>query len=182
MSLIVVLLKYTEGIMTKMSTQKNKKVFDKFSLKKNDSASAPNKNKTRSFIFITFHSVKRNGKQLVKRMLLSRLFQKFFKVAVGVFIFSVSAYGIYLYFDNSLANDVVVSESEIIDRISKLTSVPGEDPDDMKRVEDAESLKKQNIFFENIKNGDYIIIYPKLAIIYDLRNNKIVAIKKSEER
>ena len=32
-----------------------------------------------------------------------------------------------------------------------------------------------------VKEGDYIVMYPKLAVIYDLRNNSIVAIKKSEK-
>lgn len=126
------------------------------------------------------HSTKRYGKQVVKNILLSKVFHVFFKVSVGVLIFYTVSHMVYSHFSEGIANDVVVSKSEIIDRISKLTALPNEVPDAIVRVEDSETLKKQNDFYVNVKSGDYIVMYPKLAVIYDLRNNTIVALKKSE--
>lgn len=164
----------------KPSVQNKRKVFGNSYSKKNKYVEVVKKNKRISFVSNIMHSAKRHLKQLLKRLLLSRVFHTAFKITVGILIFFSSVYGFYSYFNKSFANGVVVSKSEIIDRISKLTIIPNEPPEDVKRVEDSELLKKQNIFFENVKIGDYIIIYPKLAIIYDLRNNKIIAIKKSE--
>lgn len=128
------------------------------------------------------HSTKRYGKQLVKNMLLSKLFHIVFKVMVGILFFGIVSYLLYGYFNRTLANDIVVSKSEIVDRVAKLTSLPKGNPDAIVRVEDPEALKKQNSFYEDVKIGDYIVMYPKLAVIYDLRNNSIVAIKKTEEK
>lgn len=127
------------------------------------------------------HAVKRNSKTSLKRLLLSSYFQKVVTGLVAILVLSACFYGVYRYFNVSLANDVVVSQSEIIDRVAKLTSLPQEKPEAVVRVEDAETLKKQNVFYENVKVGDYIVVFSKVAVIYDLRNNSIVAIKKSEE-
>jgi hypothetical protein len=44
-------------------------------------------------------------------------------------------------------------------------------------VTDAEALKKQQpVFFSNVKNGDHVIIYPDMALIYDYQNNKIMKV------
>lgn len=124
------------------------------------------------------HSAKRYSKRVVKNMLLSRTFHTVFKIGAGVLLFSLVSYAGYNHVKVAFVNDVVVSKSEIIDRVAKLTSLPELPPEAVVRVEDPERLKKQNNFYENVKNGDYIVMYPKLAIIYDLRNNNIVAIKK----
>ena len=127
------------------------------------------------------HAVKRNSKTSLKKLLLSSYFQKVVTAFVTFLVLSACFYGVYRYFNASLANDVVVSQSEIIDRVAKLTALPQEKPEAVVRVEDAETLKKQNIFYENVKVGDYVVVFSKVAVIYDLRNNTIVAIKKSEE-
>lgn len=84
----------------------------------------------------------------------------------------------YLYIGKNVANDIVVSKSEIVARVAALTSVPQENPEKVVRVQDPETLKSQNPFYDNVKEGDYIVMYPSLAVIYDLRNNTIVATKK----
>jgi hypothetical protein len=89
-------------------------------------------------------------------------------------------YGAYALIGNTLANDVVVSKSEILARVAKLTPLPTISPDAVVRVQDSATLKKQNSFYENVKEGDYIVMYPGLAIIYDLRNDSVVALKRSE--
>lgn len=126
------------------------------------------------------YSMKRHGKRFIKNALLSHSFNVFSKVIMGIILFFAVSYGLYGYFGKAFSNDIIVSKSEIIDRVAKLTTLPPGKPDAIVRVEDAEILKKQNVFYENVKSGDYILMYPKLAIIYDLRNNSIIAVKKSE--
>ena len=107
------------------------------------------------------------------------MFSLVFSIAVLCLLF---AYGAYRYINSSVGNDVVVSKSEIIARVAKLTQVPSEEPGAVVRVENPEILKKQNSFYENVKAGDYILMYPSVAIIYDLMNNTIVSIKKMDPK
>lgn len=125
-------------------------------------------------------STKRYGKQTLRELLLSKTFHTAFKIVIGLMISSSAMYAGYAYMENTLANDVVVSKSEIIARIAKHTTLPNEEPEAVVRVQDAETLKKQNDFYENVKEGDYIVVYPKLAVIYDLLGDSIVAMKKTE--
>lgn len=142
--------------------------------------SSPLKQTTSSYYLKIKNSVKRRSKQALRDMLLSKLFHTGFKIVVGVLLFSGVSYGLYSYYNPALKNDVVVSKSEIVDRVSKLTTIPEGEPDAVVRVQDPETLKKQNIFYTNVKEGDYIVMYPKIAVIYDLRNNSIVAEKRTD--
>ncbi len=78
-----------------------------------------------------------------------------------------------------VANNVVVSESEIIRRIKTHTSVPNEEPISIVRVQDAESLRLQHAFYKDVKEGNYIVVYKDKVIIYDLRGDRVVAEKNS---
>ncbi len=89
-------------------------------------------------------------------------------------------YGAYAWIGNTLANDIVVSKSEILTRVAKKVELPKGEPDAVVRVQDADTLKKQQGFYADVKEGDYIVMYPGLAVIYDLRNDSIVALKRSE--
>ncbi len=116
-------------------------------------------------------------------MLLSKFFHRLVYV-VGISVLTLSAlYGAYAWFNPTLERNVIVSQSEIVSRISKLTPLPSHEvPEAVVRVENAEVLKKQSEFYggSTVKEGDYIVIYPSLAVIYDLRNNTIIATKRMQ--
>jgi hypothetical protein len=124
-------------------------------------------------------STKRYGKQTLRDLLLSKTFHSAFKVFLGLLISGSALYGAYAFIGNSVANDVVVSQSEIIARIAKHTELPEGAPEAIVRVQDPVTLQKQAALYENVKEGDYIVIYPSLAVVYDLRNDHIVALKSS---
>ncbi len=123
--------------------------------------------------------LKRYAKQGVKSMLLSPVFHSTVKIIATAVIVVSMLYGSYLYIGKTFANEVIVSQSEIVSRVGKLTDLPQEDPLEVVRVQDEEDLRKQNPFYKDIKEGQYILIYRKLAVIYDLRNNNIVGIKRN---
>lgn len=125
------------------------------------------------------YATKRYGKQTLRDLLLSKTFHSTFKVFIGLLISGSALYGAYAFIGNSIANDVVVSKSEILARVAKHTPLPEGEPEAVVRVQDPESLKKQNNLYENVKEGDYIVIYPTLAVVYDLRNDHIVALKST---
>ena len=122
--------------------------------------------------------IKRFLKQGIKSLLLSPVFHSTFKIISTAVVIVAMLYGSYFYVSKTFANEVVVSQSEIVARVGKLTSLPSEDPYEIVRVQDGEDLKKQNQFYKDVKEGDYILMYKNLAVIYDLRNNTIVAIKR----
>ena len=125
-------------------------------------------------------NTKRYGKQTLRDLLLSKTFGNSFKFFIGCLIAGSALYGAYAFIGNTFANDVVVSKSEILSRVAKHTELPSSEPDAVVRVQDAGTLQKQNDFYANVKEGDYIIMYPQLAVIYDLRNDSIVALKRTE--
>lgn len=125
-------------------------------------------------------AVKRRSKQTLRDILLSRTFHNGFKVLVGLLISGSALYGAYALIGNSIANDVVVSKSEILLRVGKHIELPEGEPEAVVRVQDPETLQKQNGLYENVKEGDYIVVYPTLAVVYDLRNDHIVAMKRTE--
>lgn len=115
----------------------------------------------------------------LRNMLLSRLFNLSIKTGlVGMITFS-ALYGAYALIGTNVAKDVIVSKSEIINRVGTLTELPKSAPEAVVRVGDPTTLRKQNAFYDGIKEGDYIVVYPSLAVIYDLRNNVIVGLKRS---
>lgn len=66
--------------------------------------------------------------------------------------------------------DVLVLES-----LKKIMLLPDDIEPTMAVINDVEALKAQQPnFFANAKNGDRIIVYPTLAIIYDYEANKII--------
>lgn len=97
-----------------------------------------------------------------------------------VMLLSTGLYGAYAVIENTVAEDIIISKSEIINRVMKLTTLPNENPEAVVRVENPENLQKQNSFYSGVKEGDYIIVYPELAVIYDLRNDAIVGLKVSD--
>jgi hypothetical protein len=123
--------------------------------------------------------LKRYAKQGVRSMLLSPVFHSSFKIVTTAVIVVSMLYGSYLYIGKTFANEVVVSQSEIVARVAKLTSLPVEEPYEIVRVQDEEDLRKQNPFYKDVKEGQYILIYKNIAVIYDLRNNSIVGIKRN---
>lgn len=143
-------------------------------MSKGSQKSASSRTSSRSPLF---RSVKRKGKETLRDILLSKTFHQGFKSLVGLLIVGSALYGTYAFIGNSIEHDVVVSKSEILARIGKHIDLPEGEPEAVVRVQDPETLKKQNNLYENVKEGDYIVIYPTLAAVYDLRSDRIIAMK-----
>jgi len=156
--------------------------------KKNNSSGITKKTVQKSTVLVSKHKqksqspyirkIKRYAKQGVKSVLLSPVFHSSFKIITVAAIAGSMLYFSYIYIGKTFANEVIVSQSEIVARVSKLTSLPSEEPYEIVRVQDEEDLRKQNPFYKDVKEGQYILIYKNMAVIYDLRNNVIVDIKR----
>lgn len=98
-----------------------------------------------------------------------------------VTIFSGVSYGGYALWDKVNAESLI-SQDEIILRVKKHIELPSIKPEEVVRVEDSNSLKKQNSFYQDIQEGNYIILYSNMAIIYDLQKDEIIAFRRSLEK
>ena len=125
--------------------------------------------------------IKLSSKKALKSMLLSPIFHTTFKIVTGLLISSSFFYASYLAIGHSLANEVVISQSEIVARAGKLIKLPSGEPKEMVRVQDPDDLRKQSEFFKDVKEGDYILMYDDEAVIYDLLDDKIVAVKETNK-
>jgi len=126
-------------------------------------------------------SVKNYGKKSLRAVLLSHTFHTGFRAIIISILVLAPFYGVYAYIGKTVANEIVISKSQILERVATHTILPVGNPEAVVRVQDAESLKRQNSFYDQVKSGDYIIMYKSLAIIYDLRSDQILAIKNITE-
>lgn len=61
----------------------------------------------------------------------------------------------------------------LVKKISKLMVLPEGTPQ-VVVVQDAETIKKQQLFFKNAENGDFVLLYTDTAILYSPSKDKIV--------
>ncbi len=70
-----------------------------------------------------------------------------------------------------------VTDQKILDQLKTIILLPDDVIPTMAIITDINVLKSnQPVFFAKAKNGDRVIIYPDLAIIYDYETNKIINI------
>lgn len=148
-------------------------------MKSRTKTSQTNSQRKRGSLSKISRGAKRYGKQTLRDILLSKTFHSSFKVLIGLMVTGSALYGVYAFIGTTFGDDIVVSKSEILSRVSKHTTLPQEDPEAVVRVQDPSTLKKQNALFENAKEGDYIVMYQDLAVVYDLRNDVIIALKRT---
>ena len=70
-----------------------------------------------------------------------------------------------------------LTDQKILTQLKKIILLPDNLTPSMAIVTNAETLKSQQpAFFADVKNGDRLIIYPDLVILYDYNANKIIKI------
>lgn len=62
--------------------------------------------------------------------------------------------------------------NQIVESVRRHMIIP--DNSTIATIVDAEELKKKNSFYANTKNGDYLIVTPKRAILYDPDKDVII--------
>jgi hypothetical protein len=71
----------------------------------------------------------------------------------------------------------LTEDQAVLLRLKQIMLLPEGVTPNMAVILDVETLKsKQPDFFSNAKNGDRLILYPDMAIIYDVQANKIIKI------
>lgn len=101
-----------------------------------------------------------------------------FILIVFILLAGSAAAAVYLYRENKklMADRVEIDETKrIIEQVSGMIDVPGEEVPTMATVADKEKLKDQE-FFANAENGDRLILYSstKKAILFRPSTGKII--------
>ncbi len=104
-----------------------------------------------------------------------------FKLLRLIFVssFSVSIVFVVLYgvIKSNRTNAESVTQDIVISQLSKTINIPEAGLVSVMRVSDAKSLSIQDNLYKNIKNGDYIIVYKSMILIYDFDSRFIKNIK-----
>jgi hypothetical protein len=109
-----------------------------------------------------------------RRISLSRSFKVMFLSIVSGLVVVIVIFG---YINSAKTKAESVTQENVISQLSKQISLPNETPVTFLRVSDAKSLSLQDEFYKNVQNGDYIIVYSSMALVYDFSNNKIENVK-----
>ena len=109
-----------------------------------------------------------------RRISLSRSFKVMFLSIVSGLVVVIVIFG---YINSTKTKAESVTQENVISQLSKQISLPSEAPVTFLRVSDAKSLSLQDEFYKNVQNGDYIIVYSSMALVYDFSNNKIENVK-----
>jgi len=101
-------------------------------------------------------------------------FAKLFKlVFASVAFLSLTFIVIYVVFLNNKTNAESVNQGTVLTQLSKNFVLPEEEVVSMMRVSNAKELSSQDTFYKNVKNGDYIIVYKSMVIIYNFDKNLV---------
>lgn len=103
-----------------------------------------------------------------------------FALLLVLFVIVVGASSLYVYMQKHVLETSSFSDEYILEKLGKHMPLPEGYPISLVRVEDSEALKKELPFQTKLKNGDYIIVYPRLYIIYDAQHDTVVLTKESQ--
>lgn len=103
-------------------------------------------------------------------------------VILAIFISSWGLFFSYKYVQAKMAETDTFSDVYILGKVGGKIALPDGAPVSLVRVEDAEKLKKEHDFYKEVKEGYYIIVYPKLFVIYDAVHEEVVGIKESSQK
>lgn len=68
----------------------------------------------------------------------------------------------------------IINEQNVEEYVAKHMKLPDEQLTTMAKVKDPATLAEQSVFFKDVKKGDYVLVYPSVAIVYDPIDDKII--------
>ena len=176
----------TEKKDLKNISKSNSKLTANFNLKNSDryinKQEKENENKkiNKEFIrptkeFIDIDTIQEN-KNKNKASIFSILRYTFLS-SVSVFILFITILGFVK--SSTFANEVV-EEKDVLIRLSHIISLPENEKYTIEIITNEEDLKKnEDTFYYKVSNGDYLIKYQNLFILYDFQNNFLKSVKTS---
>lgn len=109
-----------------------------------------------------------------KRISAFKLLRLIFVSSASVFILFIVLYGVI---KSSKSNAESITQDTVISQLSKTINLPSDGVVSIMRVSDAKTLSSQDTLYKNIQNGDYIIVYKSMVLVYDFDSRFIKDIK-----
>jgi hypothetical protein len=103
-------------------------------------------------------------------------------VIFAIFLLATGLFFSYKYVQAKMAETDTFSDVYILEKVGGKIALPEGAPISLVRVDDAEKLKKEHDFYKEVKEGYYIIVYPKLFVIYDAVHDEVIGIKESSQK
>lgn len=104
-----------------------------------------------------------------------------FKLLRLIFVFSSSFLIIFIILygviKSNKTNAGSITQEKIVSQLSKTINLPNEGLISVMRVSDAKNLSIQDNLYKNVKNGDYIIVYKSMILVYDFDSRFIKDIR-----
>ncbi len=104
-----------------------------------------------------------------------------FKLMRLIFIFSSSSFIIlivlYGLFNSSRTKAESITQETVISQLARTINLPTDGLISIMRVSNAKNLASQDTLYKDIKNGDYIIVYNSMILVYDFDSRFIKDIK-----
>lgn len=105
---------------------------------------------------------------------LGKLLRLAFVSIALVFILIAAFYGIIM---GSKTSAESINQEMVLEKLGTQLVLPEVEPNKVMRVSDAKELALQDEFYKNVKNGDYIILYDNLMLIYNFDQKLIKNVK-----
>lgn len=109
-----------------------------------------------------------------KRISAFKLLRLIFVSSTSVFILFIILYGVI---KSNKTNAESITQDTVISQLSKTISLPDNELISIMRVSDAKSLSIQDNLYKNVKNGDYIIVFKSMVLVYDFDSRFIKNVK-----
>ncbi len=107
-----------------------------------------------------------------------------FKLVRLIFVFSSFSLVIFVVLyglvNSSKSKAESITQDTVISQLSKAINLPEEGPISIMRVSNAKVLASQNELYKDIKNGDYIIVFKSMILVYDFDSSFIKDIKTNK--
>src|SRR5258708_6911214 len=76
-------------------------------------------------------------------------------------------------------NPKTVSQNKTLAVVNQMIELPDDQNGTVGVIKDLKALQSRRDFFKKARNGDILIIYPDMTIIYDRENHTVVDISKT---
>lgn len=129
-----------------------------------------NKNNLNIEESIDFSNKKRNFKKKIN-------FKKIKIISLFLVLLFIIVVSIFSFISISNKKNSIITQDSILLDLKKYINLPETEPVNFMRVSDAKTLSSQDKFYKNVNNGDYIIVYENMAIIYNFKAKRIINIK-----
>ncbi len=113
-----------------------------------------------------------------RRISAFKLLKLIFVSTSSFFIIAIILYSIV---KSNQSNAESITQDKIVSQLSKIINLPEDGLINIMRVSDAKNLSSQDNLYKDVKNGDYIIVYKSMVLVYNFDSRFIKNIRTTNK-